>query len=150
MDGYHGFGVRRKRNIDLSGYRQEPPKVQEQWEDDIELEEGFEYEEVELEAEEEEEEEEEEDELAVNESGQENPSRPNNSTFYLDGKPFVPKQQPKKQSFAETHVRITTYMEKNIHMIVQMLHKQGQIESITKFVNDSIEENLLNHYHNGN
>ena len=47
------------------------------------------------------------------------------------------------------NVRVTTYLEKNIHQIVHMLHKQGHIESITKFVNDSIKDYLMNHYHNG-
>lgn len=73
-----------------------------------------------------------------------------NNQMFIDGKPFVPKQIQKKQSFNETHVRITTYLEKNLHQIIHMLLEQGQIESISKFVNDSIKEHLLSQYNNEN
>lgn len=67
----------------------------------------------------------------------------------LNGEPFAIKDQPVKLSFDMTHTRITTYLENNIHQIVRILLKQGQIDSITKFINDSIQDNLLKNY-NGN
>lgn len=72
------------------------------------------------------------------------------SEFLIDGKQFIPKTVTKKQSFADTHVKLTTYLEKNLNQIIRMLQKQGQIESITKFINDSVKNHLLNHYYKDN
>jgi len=77
-------------------------------------------------------------------------SEESHSDFLIDGKQFIPKTGMKKLTFADTHVKLTTYVEKNLNQIIRMLQKQGQIESITKFVNDSIKENLLNNYHKDN
>ncbi|MDN3436498.1 hypothetical protein QMA04_00265 [Planococcus sp. APC 3900] len=102
---------------------------EESWETEGDLEEGIEDldvdEEVELEEE-------------VEESEQEE--------FMLDGKPFVPKQQNRKLTFEESHVRITTYLEKDCHLIVRMLLKQGQIPSITFLINESVKAYLLNEF----
>lgn len=138
--------MRRKRNLDLSRFRSDREKdvhsiddyleqdsceeIEEEYEVESEQDLDVEYEEVE----------ELEDEDEYN-SERENP------TFMIDGKPFVPKKMGKKQSFNDTHVRVTTYLEKNIHQIVHIMQKQGQIESITKFVNDSIKDYLMKKYH---
>jgi hypothetical protein len=158
MDGYYG---RRKRNLDLSHLRQPLPDSNWKHADD-ELEEDFE--EIELEPEEDEEELEEGYEVEeiidyiepsdevhkiINNRSVDGKDTENKQLF-IDGKPFVPKPMKKKQTFADTHVRITTYLEKNIHQIIRMLQSQGQIESITKFVNDSVKEYLMNNYHNEN
>jgi hypothetical protein len=157
MDGYYG---RRKRNLDLSRLKQPLPnndldhteyELEEDFEeielepeeDEEELEEGYEEEIIEYE------EPSEEDKVIINSQstdGNDIAAKP----LLIDGKPFVPKPMKKKQTFAENHVRITTYLEKNIHQIIRMLQNQGQIESITKFVNDSVKEYLMNNYHNDN
>lgn len=77
-------------------------------------------------------------------------SEEKNSEFLIDGKQFIPKTVTKKQTFADTHVKLTTYVERNLNQIIRMLHKQGQIKSITNFINDSIKDHLLNHYHKDN
>lgn len=144
-DGY--YGTRRKRNIDLSKFRDEKPSSSSlHWGSN---------EEEEMEYEEELEEGEEEVEVDETESTDEWDSHIENDQteqeqLYLNGKPFHVKQQPKKQSFNETHVRITTYLEKNVHQIIRMLQKQGQIESITKFINDSVKDYLMNQYQDRN
>ncbi|MFD2679257.1 hypothetical protein [Bacillus seohaeanensis] len=157
MDGYYG---RRKRNLDLSHLKQPLPnndldhteyELEEDFEeielepeeDEEELEEGYEEEIIEYE------EPSEEEQVIVNSQSTDVNEIAANPLF-IDGKPFVPKPIKKKQTFAETHVRITTYLEKNIHQIIRMLQSQGQIESITKFVNDSVKEYLMNNYHNEN
>jgi len=66
--------------------------------------------------------------------------------FLLNGKPLTFKESTKKATFAETHVRVTTYLEKNIYQIIQMLKTHNQIESITKFINDSVKEYLMKKY----
>jgi vesicle coat complex subunit len=158
MDGYY---TRRKRDLDLSHLKQPLPN-NDLDNTEYELEEDFE--EIELEPEEDDEELEEgyevEEIIDYNEPSEEvhriinNRSIDGNDTgdkqMFIDGKPFVPKPMKKKQTFADTHVRITTYLEKNIHQIIRMLQSQGQIESITKFVNDSVKEYLMNNYHNEN
>lgn len=141
---YYGFNTRRKRNLDLGGAKKPLPSTEESWSHG-ELEEG--YEEIEIENDEYEMESEKEN-VQIEETDLIR-SKQNNQLF-IDGKPFVPKQMKKKQSFNESHVRITTYLDKNLHQIIHMLLEQGQIESISKFVNDSIKENLMNKYHNSN
>jgi hypothetical protein len=144
MDSYYG---RRKRNIDLSRFRGQKQN-DDNWSEMVELEEG---EEIELEEGEEEYEiidshGDEDVDVGVDVEIEYGKSDQMEQSFFLDGKPFVPKIQPKKQSFADTHIRVTTYFEKNVHQIIRILQKQGQIDSITKFVNDSIKEYLLNNY----
>lgn len=137
MDGYNG--IRRRRNIKLSWDQEEPlesvyknpgwdndePKLEEDYEDVEQYEEDKEIDE--------------------DDSYEENRE---SNTFLIDGKPFVPKQRSKKESFMDTHDRYTTYLEKNLLHIIRMLQENGQIESITKFINASIKEHLMNNYHN--
>lgn len=138
------YGTRRKRNIDLSHIRQKNVVEQEDMEDEVELEEGYEYEELGWETE--------GVEPEMDQTQRQSPSDFSNdaSSAYINGKPFIPKQPPKKETFADTHIRITTYLEKNVHQIIRMLQKQGHIASITQFINDSIKEHLLNQYHDPN
>jgi hypothetical protein len=149
------YGMRRKRNLNYSGSRPlEAGSIN--WNSDAELEEGEEIEleeddEMELEADEEDEEIgfDVDADVAVVENGDgtgDEGRTEEGRHFYLDGKPFVPKGQKKKQSFADTHVRVTTYFEKNVLQIIRILQKQGQIDSITKLVNDSIKAHLLQEY----
>ncbi|PKG24280.1 hypothetical protein [Niallia nealsonii] len=119
------YGMRRKRNIDLSRFREQ----------EVKLEEGYEEYEEEL-----------EDEDSEIECTYASTRDESEEMLLLNGKPFIPKIKPKKQSFSDTHVRITTYLEKNVQQIIRILQQQGQIESITKFVNDSIKEHLMNKY----
>ncbi|UGB30585.1 hypothetical protein [Metabacillus sp. B2-18] len=140
------YGARRKRNIDLSKHRPHLNPIQTKAEEEAELEEGYEYEYEEIEGELVEE------EMVTQHDYNEaiNRVESEGKQMFIDGRPFIPKQQQKKQTFDDTHVRITTYLEKNVHQIVRMLQKQGQIESITKFVNDSIKAYLLNEFHDSN
>lgn len=144
-EGY--YGMRRKRNIDLSRFRREESSNVDRVNED-ELEEEVEFgEEIE---EGEEEIEIEEQDLSVEWASHHDNDYLEEEQLYLNGKVFHVKQQPKKQSFNETHVRITTYLERNVHQIIRILQKQGQIESITKFINDSVKDYLMNHYQDDN
>jgi len=147
MDSY--YGMRRKRNIKLrSDHESSNEKVfsNPAW-DHQGVETHVDEEEIELEEDYEELDVLDEDELDTFEDKE---STDLTDALTIDGKPFIPKQQQKKQSFADTHVKLTTYLENNLNTIIRMLQKQGQIESITKFVNDSVKEYLINHYHNDN
>lgn len=130
--GYYG---RRKRNFDFSRFKESSPSTSIKWDDEPELEEGYEYEDEGVE----------EEEQRVEEYNK-NDNFSNEQQLFLDGKPFVLKQKPKKESFAETHIRVTTYLEKNVNQIIRMLQKQGQIESITHFINESIKFYLMEQY----
>ncbi|MEL4024037.1 hypothetical protein [Lysinibacillus endophyticus] len=70
--------------------------------------------------------------------------------WMIDGKVFIPKIKTLQQKplFKDSHKRITTYVENNLHLIIQMLLEHGQIESITSFINDSIKYYLM-HEMNG-
>lgn len=173
MGEYYGFNSRRKRNLDLGGAKKPLPPIDESWSQG-ELEEG--YEEIELENEDMELEEDNEeielenDEMKLEEDDEEIELENNeyemelekesvqieeinvvrskqNNQMFIDGKPFVLKQMQKKQSFNESHVRITTYLERNLHQIIHMLLEQGQIESITSLINESLKSYLLNEFH---
>ncbi|MED0665948.1 hypothetical protein P4T04_06405 [Bacillus badius] len=140
MDGY--YGMRRKRNLKLLEDHERPNEfvhTNPAWDDEPELEEG--YEEVEEYYHSEDEPEDEEAEVYSDDSA---------NGLFIDGKLFVPKKKRKKETFMDTHVRYTTYLEKNLLQIIRMLQESGQVESITKFINDSIKDHLLNHYHNDN
>ncbi|MFD1734997.1 hypothetical protein ACFSCX_00325 [Bacillus salitolerans] len=132
------YGMRRKRNIDLSRQSQ---SLGHDYQYEVELEEDKEVVELEEGYEEIEEVEEYEEEVHLPDDYQSE-----QNYFMLDGKPFKLKQQFKKESFSETHVRVTTYLDKNIHQIIKMLQHHKQIESITKFINDSIKDQLMNKY----
>src|SRR5690606_29724160 len=130
---------RRKRNIDLSRFRDEESSSGINWGNNKEPKEEIEFEE----------------EIEEVEPSDEGDSHTNNiglnaEQLSLNGKPFRMKTKPVKQPFTETHVRVTTYLEKNVHQIIHMLQKQGQIESITKFINDSVKDYLINHYEDKN
>ena len=155
MENY--YGTRRKRNLNYSGNCPvESGSIN--WDRDAELEEGEEIEleeddDMELEADEEGEEidydegEDANDDVGVNEDVTDDENQTDKGQlFYLDGKLFVPKGQKKKQSFAETHVRVTTYFEKNVLQIIRILQEKGQIESITQLVNDSVKAHLIQKY----
>lgn len=135
------IGNRRKRNLNLARCYQTESIEKDAWEQE-ELEEGYEMEEIEdtdLESK----------EWKDSETQEEvTHGKLEQETFFLNGKIFIPKQKQKKETFADSHVRITTYLEKNVHQIIRMLQKQGQIESITKLVNDSIKEYLMKEYSN--
>lgn len=134
------YGMRRKRNIDLSRFYEQVANSKGNWKEDVELEEGYEeYEEEDYDVASEE-----DDPGIVNACSQTRDEQ--EELLMLNGKPFVPKLQPKKQTFSDTHIRITTYLEKNVHHIIKILQQQGQIESITKFVNDSIKDHLTSKY----
>lgn len=144
MDNYGGYyGMRRKRNIDLSRFRHEEPSTSIKWGE--ELEKGYEYEEV-IEYDDGEASQEDVHERSNEGKNDENEKE----VLLLNGKPFVFKEIPKKETFAESHVRVTTYIEKNLHQIIRMLQKQKQIKSITRLINDSIKDHLMNKYHNNN
>lgn len=44
--------------------------------------------------------------------------------------------------FHETHKRITTYLENDVHTIVHILLKQKRITSISEFINSSVQNEL--------
>lgn len=132
------YGQRKKRNIQYNPSKQVYSIFPDEEETDLPEEMEMEEEQIEYESEESEE----SYELEVEELKQDFEKE----VLMIDGNHFVPKSQQKKQSFSDNHVRITTYFEKNVHQIIKMLQEQGQIESITKFVNDSIKAHLLNEY----
>lgn len=124
------YGARRKRHIDMSRFEDRRHSIN--WGEEPDLEEEYEDEDVN----------EYDSEPFNSESVVEEQIKEEliqEQQLMLNGKPFVLKEQQKKKSFAETHVRITTYLEINVHQIIKMLHNQGQIESITKLVNDSVK-----------
>ncbi|WP_433744948.1 hypothetical protein [Falsibacillus pallidus] len=128
------YGTRRNRNINLSHFRKENQVASIAWENEDKLEEGYEYEEI-------------DDIEGENQVEMESVSDGNSQEYFsLDGKPFKLKHQSRKQSFSETHIRTTTYLEKNVHQIIRMLQQQNQIESITKFINNSIKYYLTTKY----
>ena len=155
------YGERRKRNIDMSRFERSDQTLsifnnkndvvndEYQVEDD-----DYEYEEITVDLEEEVEEEEldevekELDEVVENDALEEQFER-DTQQLYIDGKPFVPKQKKKKPTFEESHVRITTYLSKDIHIIVKMLLSQAQITSITALINDSVKAYLLSEFSDG-
>lgn len=148
MENGSYFGTRRKRNIDLSRFQREEYSSGINWGNNKESREelGFEEEIVEGIEEKEVEEAEPSDEWSADTDSTEL----NGEQLYLDGKLFKMKSKSTKQSFTETHVRITTYLEKNVHQIIHLLQKQGQIDSITKIINDGVKEYLMNHYQDEN
>lgn len=72
-----------------------------------------------------------------------------NEELYIDGELFLPKiiDKEKIPTFKEKHVRVTTYVEKNLHIIIQLLLEGGQIDSITQLVNDSLKFYLMEKVH---
>lgn len=78
------------------------------------------------------------------------PKDQSSSVFLIDGQPFVVKEQTKRPTFHESHVRITTYLEVEVYKIVKILVAQRQVENITKLMNKSIKDYLMNRYHNDN
>ena len=140
------YGERRKRNIDMSRFERSDQSLSifkdknEEVDDEYRVEDDeYDYEEITIDSEEELEEEIEDDAL-------EEPLEKDSQQLYIDGKPFVPKQKKRKPTFEESHVRITTYLEKDCHMIVRMLLKHNQITSITALINDSVKAYLLNEF----
>lgn len=69
--------------------------------------------------------------------------------MYIDGELFSPKiiTKEKLPTFQEKHVRMTTYVEKNLHIIIQLLLESDQIDSITQLVNDSLKFYLMEKVH---
>jgi hypothetical protein len=138
------YGTRRKRNIDMSRfYREDETKkysatgwINEKSEEDTELE--VDYEEVEEITEYDSDTDEDVEETSEEGSGQ----------YFIDGKQFVAKEKPKKALFMETHIRYTTYIDKNVMRVIRLLQENGQIESITTFINDGIKEHLFHKYSN--
>lgn len=65
--------------------------------------------------------------------------------WMIDGKVFVPKIESvqEKPTFKESHTRVTTYLENNLHVIIKLLQEHGQIETISGFINDSIKYYLM-------
>lgn len=65
--------------------------------------------------------------------------------MYIDGMKFSPKSIDKKikSTFKERHTKITTYVENNLHIIIQILREDGQIDSITQLINDSLKYYLM-------
>lgn len=63
----------------------------------------------------------------------------------INGEVFLPKiiNVESKPTFKETHTRITTYIENNLHIIIKLLQEHNQIDSITAFINDSIRYYLM-------
>lgn len=66
--------------------------------------------------------------------------------WIINGEVFSPKiiQVIEKPKFKDTHTRVTTYIENNLHIIIKMLQDEGQIESISSFINESIKYYLMN------
>jgi len=147
------YGERRKRNIDMSRFERSDQTLSifkdknEKVIDEYQVEDDdYEYEEITVNSGEELEEAEEElDEELEADTLEEHLER-DPQQLYIDGKPFVPKQKKRKPTFEESYDRITSYLEKDIHLIVRMLLKQNQITSITALINDSVKAYLLSEF----
>ncbi|RKQ12138.1 hypothetical protein [Ureibacillus endophyticus] len=65
--------------------------------------------------------------------------------WVINGEMFSPKiiDVATKPKFKESHTRVTTYLENNLHVIIKMLLEHGQIESISGFINESIKYYLM-------
>ena len=65
--------------------------------------------------------------------------------WIINGEVFLPKiiNVESKPTFKETHTRVTTYIENNLHIIIKLLQEHNQIDSITAFINDSIRYYLM-------
>lgn len=142
--------TRRKRNIELRDYNRNNqtlsvfPDNHQVEPDEYEMEDDvYNFEEMIVDSEEDvtEELEEEQEEIIIEEQLEEEPKQ-----LYIDGKQFIPKQKKSKPTFEESYDRITTYLSKDVHIIVRMLLKQGQIQSITALINDSVKAYLLNEF----
>lgn len=68
-----------------------------------------------------------------------------NQPMYIDGIEFSPKHVEKKTvpTFKERHTKLTTYVENNLYIIIQMLKEDKQIESVTQLINDSLKYYLM-------
>lgn len=143
--------TRRKRNIELRDYNRNNqtlsvfPDNHQVEPDEYEMEDdGYNFEEMTVDSEEDETEELEEEyleEIIIEERVEEEPKQ-----LYIDGKPFIPKQKKRKPTFEESHVRITTYLSKDLHAIVRILLNNGQIPSITALINESVKAYLMNEF----
>jgi hypothetical protein len=66
----------------------------------------------------------------------------------LNQAPVLPKRRNfGKQSFDETHKRITTYLHIDIYAAMNNLREQGELPNITGFINTAVAEYLQRHYH---
>ena len=65
--------------------------------------------------------------------------------WIINGEVFSPKiiDIEEKPLFKDTHTRVTTYIENNLHTIIKLLQEYNQIDSITAFINDSIRYYLM-------
>lgn len=139
-----GFGSRRKRNLKLipdherpsesvyrnTGWHNEPVlQVGEEDIEEIEEETAYVIEEIEVE-----------------EQSFGKDTEQQSTELFIDGMKFVPKRKPKKELFMETHIRYTTYINKDVMRIIRLLHEAEQIESITHLINEAIKEFLMNNY----
>ncbi len=126
-----GFGARRKRFIDVSDRANNSNGITYhgiQWENDNQQKEDFK-------------------ELDYHESDEENILIGESSDIVrIDGIPIKLKPTNNKKKFSDTHVRITTYLEKDLHQTIQMMNNQGYINSITQIINDSVKSYLLDNY----
>lgn len=146
------YGERRKRNIDMSRFERKDKTLSifkdknEEDSDEYQVDNGeYDYEEIIINSDEELEEAEEELNEEIEDDEVEDEVKKDTKQLYIDGKPFVPKQKKRKPTFEESHVRITTYLEKDIHMIVKMLIEQNQT-SIKALINESVKAYLLSEF----
>lgn len=141
-DNVGGFNHRRKRNIDLSTFRNkeidlvtgiqwgnEPApehKIESDWEEDDSTD-GTTH-------------------FPVRDSVKPQPfsarTNDSNQTIYLDGKPIRFQGTGNEKTFEESHIRFTSYLENDLFKVVKALKKQGHIRSITELVNESIKHYL--------
>jgi hypothetical protein len=129
--GYGGFNSRRKRNWSSSSsfgidWNREPR---------IEFHEG----------------ENKDDTVTINEKAEIVAPSPNpaqeKSTFsqarstivQIGGREIQVTLQPKKERFEETHIRFTSYLEKDLHQLIQELRREGLISSVTELINEAIK-----------
>lgn len=155
MSQYGGFTSRRKRNIDLSSVKEKFNQGQistygindNAWANQKKENTGADYNTIDIE---EDEEEIINDSFEDNESkGQEelpDPKKNYTPSLSIDGREINIAKLNKKAKFDETHVRFTSYLEKNLYSVIQLLKKQGHIDSITELVNESIKFYLTSNH----
>jgi len=132
--GFKGFGVRRKRQIDLSAFRQNSSDQQSSslgidWdsvENDEQLEQQIRQEKMQL------------GRVSARQPATMSSSQEDFRTVKMGGKDIVIRPMEKKADFQKDCGKLTIYLENNLISTVKELKKERYIESISKLVGDAL------------
>ncbi len=65
--------------------------------------------------------------------------------FFLKLKDLSLKKEEPKDMFGETHVRMTTYVEKHLRQKMELLKDEGEIRSFARLVNVALQHFMSEH-----